>query len=58
MKRMPNGQMGIHVGFPLPPPVAQQTGFDAFSMNMEPWRAKLLRNELTSYLKDLGHESA
>lgn len=56
VKRQPNGKLGVMVTFPLPPPVAAEVGIDSFSMNMEPQRAKRLRDQLTAHLQELGFE--
>jgi hypothetical protein len=54
--RNPFGKMGVNVSFPLPDQVRADTGVDEFSMNMEPQRARRLRDQLTALLKDLGFE--
>lgn len=54
IKRQPNGKLGVAVTFPIPVALQAQVGIDEFQMNMEPQRAKRLRDHLTAHLTELG----
>jgi hypothetical protein len=54
IKRQPNGKLGLLVAFPVTAELRAHFGIDEFAMNMEPQRAKRLRDQLTAHLNDLG----
>jgi hypothetical protein len=54
IKRQPNGKLGVLVAFPVTAELRAALGINEFAMNMEPQRAKRLRDDLTAHLTELG----
>jgi hypothetical protein len=57
ISRQPNGRLGVRIVFPMPPALREQLGVEEFGMNMEPQRARRLRDHLTAHLKELGFDT-
>lgn len=54
LKRMPNNEMGVLIDFQAPEPLRSMLGTDVLGMNIEPKRARRLRDQLNELLDVLG----
>lgn len=55
IKRQPGGRLGVALTFPITHQSARRAlGVDEVQMNMEPQRAKRLRDQLTAHLEEMG----
>jgi hypothetical protein len=53
VERQPNGKLGMRITLPAPPVLLEQ-GIDEIAYNIEPKRARRLRDHLTAHLTELG----